>query len=325
MPDLWYYHDGSKVHGPFSPRQFATLAASGSLRPDHRVRKGSNGKWYLARQVKGLSFPSLVQADAVATPSANASPPPLTPHRQPAPHPVVERPEPAVTAPVGSAAVVAPVAAHGVPVSGLVGQAVPYLQRLMRGIAEKVAPYLSRPLFIVAACCLAALAVVAIGLELIGPPRPIIQNPKPDIAHSENLHNETVVAGSGTRPTKQSVKDCLQTKRTTLTWPSAASARPFVATHNLPRHTSTGDESTARRLSSRRPSPITRKPSNSNRTTVRLTHGEVVPTGTGATATRPLPIAMKRSASTQSWPWRFATEALPICAAQLQEGHRRLQ
>ena len=54
MSTEWYYHDGSQVHGPLSPRQLADLAARGSLRPDYRVRKGSEGIWHLASQSRYL-------------------------------------------------------------------------------------------------------------------------------------------------------------------------------------------------------------------------------------------------------------------------------
>ena len=44
MSTEWYYHDGTRLHGPLSAYQLVGLAARGVLRPDHRVRQGADGK-----------------------------------------------------------------------------------------------------------------------------------------------------------------------------------------------------------------------------------------------------------------------------------------
>lgn len=104
-PDQWYYHDGSQVQGPLSARQLADLACRGSLRPDHRVMKGSDGKWHLASQVKGLRFAPPAQplgaVEAVA-----ASPPPL-PAQEPITHPL-DPPDSALGAPKSAAEMIQP-------------------------------------------------------------------------------------------------------------------------------------------------------------------------------------------------------------------------
>lgn len=53
--------------------QLADLACRGAIGPGYRVRKGADGKWHLASQVKGLSFAPAPQSN----PALATSPPPF--------------------------------------------------------------------------------------------------------------------------------------------------------------------------------------------------------------------------------------------------------
>ncbi len=103
MSAEWYYHDGTKEHGPLLPRQLAELAARGVLRPGHRVRKGADGKWHLASEVKGLAFAAIVQPKPGIA-AAKASPPPLPARQEPATHPI-DKSTPAIILSDGDTAV----------------------------------------------------------------------------------------------------------------------------------------------------------------------------------------------------------------------------
>jgi|GEM_PF-6603478 len=88
MSVQWYCNVAGKVIGPFSPKQLKELADGGRLTPEHLVRKGEEGQWVEARQVKGL-FPEGGAAPtakkqapktpvAKPLPSADAAPAPPT-------------------------------------------------------------------------------------------------------------------------------------------------------------------------------------------------------------------------------------------------------
>lgn len=56
MPADWYCQIAGKRIGPLSARQMRALARQGKLMREHRVRRGTRGRWVLAGSVKGL-FP----------------------------------------------------------------------------------------------------------------------------------------------------------------------------------------------------------------------------------------------------------------------------
>lgn len=58
----WYVKGKEGAKGPFSSKQMKALAAAGKLRPKMQVRRGEDGRWVTAGEVKGL-FPD--QASAV--------------------------------------------------------------------------------------------------------------------------------------------------------------------------------------------------------------------------------------------------------------------
>lgn len=105
VPDQWYYQDGSQIHGPLSSHQLAELAAHGSLRPEHRVRKGTDGHWHMAGEVKGLHFAPAPQAHGIQ--AVTTAPPPLPAHHEPATHPI-ESPVSAIILSDGDTAAVEP-------------------------------------------------------------------------------------------------------------------------------------------------------------------------------------------------------------------------
>ena len=51
--ELFAEIDG-KVYGPLTADQVRKLASSGRLKPDDRVRKGSDGAWARAGRIPGL-------------------------------------------------------------------------------------------------------------------------------------------------------------------------------------------------------------------------------------------------------------------------------
>ena len=66
--DQWFCEIAGREIGPLSPTQLRAMAAKGQILPSDCVRLGTQGKWLLARQVKGL-FP--------APPAQSVSPIPL--------------------------------------------------------------------------------------------------------------------------------------------------------------------------------------------------------------------------------------------------------
>ena len=104
VPDEWYYSDGNDLHGPLSSRQLADLAVRGCVRRDYPVKKGSDGNWHLASQVKGLIFAPEVHTQ-VGIEAVNVSPPPLPTRQEPTTHPIDNR-DPAVVAADNRAAVI---------------------------------------------------------------------------------------------------------------------------------------------------------------------------------------------------------------------------
>ena len=83
VPEQWYYQDGSQIRGPLSSHQLAELATHGSLRPDHRVRKGTDGHWHMASEVKGLRFATASQTHGS---QAGAAVPPAMPAHSETPY-----------------------------------------------------------------------------------------------------------------------------------------------------------------------------------------------------------------------------------------------
>jgi hypothetical protein len=53
----WFCKIGEKKFGPLSGQQLKTIVAKGQLRPEHFVRRGSEGPWVPAGRIKGL-FPA---------------------------------------------------------------------------------------------------------------------------------------------------------------------------------------------------------------------------------------------------------------------------
>src|ERR1700722_2265901 len=51
---LFFVSSNGKTRGPFTSEELRSLAESGRLSPEDRVRKESGEKWYSAREVKGL-------------------------------------------------------------------------------------------------------------------------------------------------------------------------------------------------------------------------------------------------------------------------------
>ena len=90
VSDDWYYSDGSQIHGPLSSRQLADLAGRGRIRRDYQVRKGSDGTWHLASQIKRLNFAPAPQTQAGIAVAA-VSPPPLPARQTPTVHPIDNR------------------------------------------------------------------------------------------------------------------------------------------------------------------------------------------------------------------------------------------
>jgi hypothetical protein len=84
MAKEWFYRSMSEVLGPFSPSEMRAFAAAGRVTADTQIRKGTEGKWVNASQVKGLL------PEARSTPVAKSpmsSPPilkPATPTVEPA-------------------------------------------------------------------------------------------------------------------------------------------------------------------------------------------------------------------------------------------------
>ena len=54
MPVDWYVEFDGAVVGPISSSPLRRLAADGSISPDTRILRGTDGKLLLARQIDGL-------------------------------------------------------------------------------------------------------------------------------------------------------------------------------------------------------------------------------------------------------------------------------
>ena len=56
MATNWYYRRGGRDHGPFTPKQFKSLAAAGIVQPTDMIRKDGmpEGKWIVGNKVDGL-------------------------------------------------------------------------------------------------------------------------------------------------------------------------------------------------------------------------------------------------------------------------------
>jgi len=70
----WFCKIGEKKIGPLNGQQLKTIVARGQLKPDHLVRRGSEGPWVAAGRIKGL-FP---EGTAAAGQSEGKKSPPAT-------------------------------------------------------------------------------------------------------------------------------------------------------------------------------------------------------------------------------------------------------
>jgi len=67
----WYYRRHGRSHGPFSPKEFKQLAASGQIQPTDEIRKDDMPNWVPGTKIEGL-FPRLPvppQAEAQPRPA----------------------------------------------------------------------------------------------------------------------------------------------------------------------------------------------------------------------------------------------------------------
>ena len=64
---VWFVKAGSREMGPFEAAQLRSFVAQGRIEPDTPIRKGAEGPWVTARQVRGL-------LDAPPTPQASSRP-----------------------------------------------------------------------------------------------------------------------------------------------------------------------------------------------------------------------------------------------------------
>lgn len=69
----WFCKIGEKQVGPLSGQQLKTIVAKGQLRPEHLLRRGTEGPWIPAGRVKGL-FPETPPAGAAPKTPSKASP-----------------------------------------------------------------------------------------------------------------------------------------------------------------------------------------------------------------------------------------------------------
>ena len=88
--------------------------------------------------------------------------------------------------------------------------------------------------------------------------------------------------------------------------------------------TAAGAAPTRKRAISTRPSPTTRRPSGSIRSTPRRITTGASPTGRGASTPGPLPTTTKPSGSIQNTPGHIATAASPMAQGQVRQGDCRL-
>ncbi len=99
----WFCKIGDKKVGPLNNQQLKTFVAKGQLKPEHLVRRGSEGPWVPAGRIKGLFMPGASAgqpqgkpspasakplpkaAKSDAMPAAKASPLPAAPEAPPPP------------------------------------------------------------------------------------------------------------------------------------------------------------------------------------------------------------------------------------------------
>jgi|GEM_PF-5203779 len=62
MATEWFVSNEDQVTGPFTVAQLRAQAAAQKLNPDTRIRRGRRGKWYAAKNVKGLLAKEAVEA-----------------------------------------------------------------------------------------------------------------------------------------------------------------------------------------------------------------------------------------------------------------------
>ena len=67
MAVQWYYRDSGREFGPMTAQDLRNKALSGQIRPETHVRKGAEGNWILAQQVRGL-FDMPTSSDKAALP-----------------------------------------------------------------------------------------------------------------------------------------------------------------------------------------------------------------------------------------------------------------
>jgi hypothetical protein len=93
--DEWYCQIAGREIGPLASQQLRTMAAKAQILPADRVRRGANGPWIPAQNVKGL-FPQAadvgnpqpaVSAASTHEPSPTAAPAPKPRSRPPTPPP----------------------------------------------------------------------------------------------------------------------------------------------------------------------------------------------------------------------------------------------
>lgn len=58
VPNSWFVHRNGRQYGPFSYAQLNQLAAKGRLASTDRTKNGPDGRWIVAADVPGLSFPN---------------------------------------------------------------------------------------------------------------------------------------------------------------------------------------------------------------------------------------------------------------------------
>jgi hypothetical protein len=78
MTASWYVEHDGNVYGPFSSARLKQLATGSKIRPETRLRRGADGNWVLASQVKGLldraeSKPQRLKESETAVASQNAT------------------------------------------------------------------------------------------------------------------------------------------------------------------------------------------------------------------------------------------------------------
>jgi len=73
---VWHLKVAGRVLGPFEPEQLRTFVAQGRVQPGTPVRKGSDGRWVAAQQVRGLldTLPSQPSVPPPRPPRGKAQP-----------------------------------------------------------------------------------------------------------------------------------------------------------------------------------------------------------------------------------------------------------